>query len=145
MLIAAMKLFKGVLMILVGVGALDLMHRDVQAVVGDWIGLLHLNPNGRFAHILLLRASTVSDGKLEFLGCAMFVYSALFLIEGIGLAMCRRWAEYMTIITTGLLLPLELYELFRRPTTVRVVILLLNAVVVFYLIHRVRRLKAAME
>jgi uncharacterized membrane protein (DUF2068 family) len=142
MLIAAMKLLKGMLLILVGVGVMDLMHRDVQAVVTDWIGMLHLNPNGRFAHILLLRLSSLSDGKLEFFGCGMFFYSALFLIEGIGLATCRRWAEYMTIITTGVLLPLELYELFKKPTYVRVVVLLLNSAVVLYLIQRIRRLKA---
>ena len=145
MLIAAMKLLKGLFMILVGVGVLDLMHRDVQAVVVDWMGLLHLHPDGRFAHILLLRASSLTDGKLELIGCGMFLYSALYLIEGVGLAMCRRWAEYMTIITTGLLLPLELYELIRRPTSVRVIVLLLNAAVVLYLIHRIRRLKAALS
>ena len=31
----------------------------------------------------------------------MFLYAALFMTEGIGLALCRRWAEYMTIITTA--------------------------------------------
>ena len=142
MLIAALKLLKGLLLILVGIGALRLVHRDIRAIITEWIEVLHLNPERRFIHVLTLRLPAVTDNKLELFGLAMFLYAALFMTEGIGLALCRRWAEYMTIITTGLLLPLEIYELCRKPTPVRMILLLLNIAVVLYLIYRVRRCAA---
>ena len=70
------------------------------------------------------------------LGC---FYSALFLSEGIGLLLRKRWAEYFTVIVTGSLILLELYEIARRPTGVRVAVSLLNVSIVWYLARGLRR------
>ncbi len=48
-----------------------------------------------------------------------FLYAGLFLIEGTGLLLRKHWAEYFTIITTGLFIPLEVYELARHFTVVK--------------------------
>jgi hypothetical protein len=39
-LIAIFKLVKGLLLAVVGTGALTLLHKDVSAVVGEWIDML---------------------------------------------------------------------------------------------------------
>jgi hypothetical protein len=44
------------------------------------------------------------------------VYAGLLLTEGLGLLLRKRWAEYLTIITTAGLIPIELYEMSRRAT-----------------------------
>jgi len=49
-----------------------------------------------------------------------------------------RWAEYLVVITTGSLLPLEVYELSRRPDAARAVILVINVAVVVYLVRVLR-------
>ncbi len=80
---------------------------------------------GAFNHITLLAFSAI-------------VYAALEATEGVGLAMRRRWAEYLTVIATGILIPYEAYEVILHPTLVKVGALLLNLAVVGYLAYRKR-------
>jgi uncharacterized membrane protein (DUF2068 family) len=65
-------------------------------------------------------------------------YAAIFAVEGIGLWMEKRWAEWLTTIITASLIPLEGWEFFFRPTIGKVLILLANMAVVGYLIWHVR-------
>ena len=64
----------------------------------------------------------------------MFLYGTLSLIEAYGLHKRKRWAEYLTAIATGLFIPLEIYEVIFRLSVVRVAVLVLNVVIVYYLI-----------
>jgi uncharacterized membrane protein (DUF2068 family) len=61
------------------------------------------------------------------------------LTEGIGLALRKRWAEYLTIISTASLLPLEVYEILKRASAPKIVVLLANIAIVVYLVLEVRR------
>ena len=45
---------------------------------------------------------------------------ALFLVEGVGLWLLKRWAEWLTVIITSSLVPIEIYEIHRHPTPVRI-------------------------
>ena len=53
-------------------------------------------------------------------------YAAVFAVEGIGLWMQRRWAEWLTVVITASLIPLELWELIHRPSIGAAVVLLAN-------------------
>jgi len=66
-----------------------------------------------------------------------FIYAALDLIEGTGLYLEKTWAEYLTLIITASFLPLEGYEVFHRVTLIRVSLLVINALVFFYLLKMV--------
>jgi len=61
------------------------------------------------------------------------------LLEGIGLWLERSWAAYLTVISTSLLLPFELYEVIDRVSILRVGVLLLNLVIVLYLVVQLKR------
>jgi uncharacterized membrane protein (DUF2068 family) len=61
------------------------------------------------------------------------------LTEGVGLALRKTWAEYLTIISTASLLPLEVYEIAKRADAARIVVLLANIAIVVYLVMEVRR------
>ena len=76
---------------------------------------------------------------------ACFAYAALFLTEGIGLWRDRRWAEYLTIVATGSLVPLEVFELARKVTAVRIGALVVNLLIVVYLVGRLRRSGEGLE
>jgi uncharacterized membrane protein (DUF2068 family) len=136
--IAGFKLFKGVLLLAFGIGALRLLHRDVAEIVGRWVAELRMDPQNRFIHALLLRAGAVDDRMLREIGAGTFFYAALLLTEGIGLWLEKRWAEYLTVIVTGSFLPLEIYELTRRINVTRVTILVINVLIVVYLIGFLR-------
>ena len=75
---------------------------------------------------------------MALLAIGAFAYAVLEGTEGIGLAMRRRWAEYLTVIATGVLIPFEAYEVVHKVTLFRVGALLLNMAVVGYLAYRKR-------
>src|SRR5580698_2551458 len=139
MLIAAFKLLKGFALIAVGIGALHLLHRDVAAVVDHWINAFRVDPHNRFIHWLLAKVPLVDDKKLKELSVGTFFYAAIFLTEGTGLALRKRWAEYFTIIVTASFLPLEIYELIHRVTAIKISVMANNLAILGYLIARVRK------
>jgi uncharacterized membrane protein (DUF2068 family) len=139
MLIAAFKLLKGIALIAVGIGALHLLHKDVAVVVDHWINAFRVDPHNRFIHRLLAKVPLVDDKKLKELSVGTFIYAGVFLTEGTGLALRKRWAEYFTIITTGSFLPLEVYEIIHHVTAAKIVALIINIAVVVYLVWEIRR------
>ncbi len=139
MLIAAFKLLKGFALLAVGIGALHLLHKDVAALADHWINAFRVDPHNRFIHWLLAKLPMVDDRKLKELSVGTFVYSAVFLTEGVGLALHKRWAEYFTIITTSSFLPLEVYEIIQHATIAKGVALIINVAVVVYLVRELRR------
>ncbi len=85
---------------------------------------------------LLLLVGTFSHVTVLAIGA--MVYALLEGTEGVGLAMRRRWAEYLTVIATGILIPYEAFEVIHRATLFKVGALLLNVAVVGYLAYRKR-------
>lgn len=139
MLIAAFKLLKGLALLAVAIGALRLLHKDVAALADHWINAFRADPHNRYVHWLLAKLPLVDDRKLKELSVGTFIYSAVFLTEGIGLALHKRWAEYFTIITTSSFLPLEVYELIHHATIAKGFALAINIAVVVYLVRELRR------
>jgi uncharacterized membrane protein (DUF2068 family) len=138
-LIAAFKLLKALALLAAGIGALNLLHKDVATVIEHWINVFRVDPHNHFIDLLLAKLSILDDRRLKELSVGTFVYSAIFFTEGIGLALKKRWAEYFTIITTSSFLPLEIYELVRRVSAGRIFALVINLAVVAYLVVELRR------
>ena len=144
-LIALFKLTKGILLLIVGLGALHLLHRDVAHTVAHWVDILRVDPGNRYVHRLLARVLSVTPRQLEAASAGTFIYSALLLTEGIGLMLRKRWAEYFTIISTAGLIPLEIYEIVHHVTAAKIVVLLINVAIVAYLVAQVRKDSAHQE
>jgi uncharacterized membrane protein (DUF2068 family) len=137
-LIALFKFLKAVLLIGAGVGALTLLHKDVASAVEHWVAMLGLDPGNQYVYRVLQKTANLSPNKIKGLGIGSLIYAGLFLTEGIGLWLEKRWAEWLTVIITGSLLPVELYEIYRHPTLINVLVLIINIAVVIYLIYRIR-------
>jgi len=138
-LIAVFKLLKGLALIALGIGALNLLHKDVEALVVHWINIFQVDPNAHYVRLLLEKLTILDDRRLKELSVGTFIYSAVFLTEGVGLALGKRWAEYLTIATTASLLPLEIYELAKHASLGKVLALVINLAVVVYLALELRR------
>jgi uncharacterized membrane protein (DUF2068 family) len=136
--IAIFRLFKGLLFLIVGVGALSLVGKDVTRVVGDWLNELHFDAATKYLDSLIKKLGFVSGKQLKLIELGSFIYAALFLTEGIGLLLKKRWAEYFTAIITTSFIPFELYELIRRFTAIRTIVLVSNIAIVVYLVIRIR-------
>ena len=137
-LIAIFKFFKALLLIALGVGLFKLLHKNVGDVLEHWSEALHLDTGSHFVNLALMRAGHLSPQQVRKLGLASFLYAGLFLAEGTGLWLRKRWGEWFTITITGSLVPLEIYEIYRHFSYVKVVVLVLNVAVVIYLIYHIR-------
>jgi len=137
-LIALFKLLKAITLIAVGIGALKLLQRDMASTLDHWVAVSGLNPGNRWVGRAIEKASNLTPAKVKGLGIVSFVYAGLFLTEGIGLWLMKRWAEWFTIIITSSLVPVEIYELYRHPTATKILVLIINIAVVLYLLYRIR-------
>jgi len=145
MAIAALKFVNGIGLLAIGLGALHYLHGDIEKDFAHWMELLRADPHNKYLIWLLEKLSNVDEHRLRQLSVGTFFYSALFLLEGTGLALAKRWAEYLTIITTASLMPVELYELYVRLTWPRGVVLVVNIVVVAYLVVELKRTRKHKE
>jgi uncharacterized membrane protein (DUF2068 family) len=137
--IAVFKLAKAVLLLAFGVVALRLVHSDVARILEDWVPRIGFEPGSRFIGRLIVEAAALTPNKIRDVGVGSFIYSALFLTEGIGLWLLKKWAEWMTILITSSLLPVEIWEIFRHPNAAKMVLLVVNLALVGYLIYLVRK------
>src|SRR5262249_42009678 len=78
-------------------------------------------------------------------GIAAIGYGVLELVEGYGLWRRFRWAEWLTVIATSLLIPVELYELVHRPSALKAAGLAVNVLIVLYPLRVVRRRRASFD
>lgn len=138
-LIGLFKLVKGVGLLILGFGLLKLLHRDIAQVTEHWIEILRVDPENRFIHRALLKIFNVTPKQLKELSAGTFIYAGIFLTEGTGLLARKHWAEYMTLISTGLFIPLEVYEIYRHFTWTKVAVTIVNLLIVWYLAARIKR------
>lgn len=137
-MIAIFKFLKSGLLIALGVGAFKLIHKDVGSVTEHFIEALRLDPGQHWVDMALAKASDVSPAEIRKLGLGSFIYAGLFLTEGTGLWLRKRWGEWVTVIITSSLVPVEIYEIYRHPGALKVVVLAVNVAVVGYLIYHIR-------
>jgi uncharacterized membrane protein (DUF2068 family) len=138
-LIAVFKFFKAALLIALGVGLFRALHKDIGSVLEHWAEALRLDPGSHFLNQVLARAARVSPGQVKQLGVGSFLYAGLFLAEGTGLWLRKRWGEWLTIILTSSLVPVEIFEIHRHPSWVKVGVLVVNVAIVVYLIYHIRK------
>jgi uncharacterized membrane protein (DUF2068 family) len=81
----------------------------------------------------LNKLSQVSTTELYVVGLLLTVYTAVLALEAVGLWMARRWAEYLTFVETAVLVPFEIYELTTRVSWLKILTLVINLLIVFYL------------
>src|SRR5215831_11115225 len=136
--IAVFKFLKAASLIAVSVGIFRTMHQDLGMKLERFISAMRLDPGNRHIEMLLARISNLSPEQVKKLGVVGLIYAGLFLVEGTGLWLQRRWGEWATVLITGLLIPVEGYEIHRHPSVVKALVLVVNAAVVWYLIHRIR-------
>jgi uncharacterized membrane protein (DUF2068 family) len=139
LIIAVFKFVKGAVLLALALGALSLLHKDVALEVKHWLDQLRIDPDNEFIGGLLSKLELIHSKELKELSALGAAYAGLFLTEGTGLLFRQRWAEWLTIVATSSLMPIEVYELVEKFTAVRLLALLINAAVVLYLIYLVRQ------
>jgi uncharacterized membrane protein (DUF2068 family) len=131
--IALYKLLKVVILLLAAYGEIRLHDATLSAKILSWASA---RPQG-LEHDLVTRAITwfsgLSESRVHAMRLITLTYAAVFAVEGVGLWMQRRWAEWLTTIITASLIPLELWELIDKPSIGACLVTLANMLIVGYL------------
>lgn len=137
LLIGGFAIFKASLLLILAMAVHRLISHDIAATLGAWVHPIRVDPDNHYLHTAIEKLTGVPKRRLHELSIGTFIYASLFLIEGTGLLLRKRWAEYMTVITTSGLLPIEIYEVCKEVSLVRVALLIVNLAIVVYLIRQI--------
>ncbi|MFZ1937681.1 MAG: DUF2127 domain-containing protein [Terracidiphilus sp.] len=121
----------------IGFGVHRLLHKDIADQIELLARHLRFNPESRLVNFILEKASLINDPVLRRIGFVVDCYATVTLIEGIGLYLEKAWGEFLTLAITASFLPLEIFEIIRRITWIRVGLLSINILVFVYLLRLV--------
>jgi uncharacterized membrane protein (DUF2068 family) len=134
--VASLELAKGLVVLLLGFGAVSLVHKDAWDVAEALLRFLHVNPDRHhYAQVFLNLADNLTDKKLWAMAGGAAAYSIVRFVEAYGLWRERTWAEWFALISGALYVPFEAYEVVRRTTLIHVAVLLINLGIVFYMLY----------
>jgi uncharacterized membrane protein (DUF2068 family) len=132
--IAVFEAVKGTIAVIAAFGILSLINRDIAAFADDVVEVLHLNSEGRLAHRIVETVTRLNPANIKIFFALAMLYATIRFVEAYGLWRLRAWAEWFAIISGSLYVPLELYEIYEKPTLLRVLILVVNIAIVLYLL-----------
>ena len=138
-MIAVERLVRGVVLIVAGAYLLTHLGSDLGRVADRLGRALELDTHRPFLRHLIEKLHRLRVSTVVITGIAALGYGLLESVEGVGLWLDKLWAEYLTVIATSLLVPLELYELARKPTLLKAVGIAVNVAIVIYLARALRR------
>jgi uncharacterized membrane protein (DUF2068 family) len=135
-LIGVFKLIKAAVLGVAGVNALAMrperLAEDAEGAA-RWLGVVAGRPGLEHAIARLWALDPRTEKRL---GLVVLVYAAIFAVEGVGLVLRKRWAEWLTVAVTGSFIPLEIYELVEHYGPGKVAALAVNVAIVAYLVWR---------
>lgn len=138
-LIAVERGCRGVLLAILGIYMLTRLHSDWGVTVRHIAQQLGLGPQQHLVAKLIEKAHGLDGARQLLFSLATLVYGIVEIVEGAGLWLKQRWAEWLTVIVTAALMPVELRELWISPSILKAGGLLLNTGVVAYLVVALRR------
>jgi uncharacterized membrane protein (DUF2068 family) len=140
-LIAVFKILKGLFLLSLGVSLIFLNSRarwmdSISGWATDELLIVH----SKTLHYLLNQLQhALTGGHLRATGVLALFYSGILFTEGLGVYFQKRWAEFLMIIATSALIPLEIHHLFVKRSVAAVIILLVNCFIVWFLYRVLRR------
>jgi uncharacterized membrane protein (DUF2068 family) len=143
--VATFEAFKGALVLIAGFGLARMIHQGVGQVAEHLVHRLHLDAAKKYPRIFLDLAANLSDGQLWALAALAMAYAVLRFAEAYGLWFGRRWGQWVAVLSGGIYVPVEVYELGRGFSWFKLGALILNALVVAYMCHLLRRRAVARQ
>lgn len=131
--IIAYKLAAGTAAFAMSATFIKLINRDVEEVLTALLVRFRLNAESNWAEAVIEKAGLLENATILGISVFMFILGALNYTEAVGLHLKRRWAEWLTVAATGLLIPVEFYEVVVKVSPLKAAILILNCAIVYYL------------
>ena len=138
-MIALERTLRGLLLLAAGIYLLANAGADFGSIANHLARAIELDPRRHFIKHLIAKAGDLKRHEVKLFGAGALAYGVLELVEGVGLFYRKRWAEWLTVVATSLLVPFELYEVIRSPSALKAGGIAVNVAIVIYLFRVVHR------
>lgn len=126
-------------MLLAGCGLFALLHVNLQQFAEEVVRHFHLNPASKYPRIFIDLASHPEHARLWQLAGLAVLYSGVRFVEAFGLWKQRRWAEWFSVISGGIYLPIEIYEIAMHASWVTAGTFAVNLMIVLYMAYTITK------
>ncbi|MGY3040054.1 uncharacterized membrane protein (DUF2068 family) [Rhodanobacter sp. TND4EL1] len=133
--IAIYEIIKTLCLLLVAAMAFHFYREQNFDRLVHWLEHLSLADSNGLRWKLVEWLQEFGPSKFVAVGLVALGYAVLFGIEGIGLWLGKHWAEWFTVIATGSLIPLELYETLYHFGWLKLATLVGNVAIIIYLVR----------
>jgi uncharacterized membrane protein (DUF2068 family) len=134
---------KGIIVLVAGFTLFAFIHGDVQSFSEQLVSNLHFDPAEHFPRIFGTLSSGLTDSNLRLFALIAGIYSTMRFIEAYGLWFARTWAEWFALVSCCVYLPIELYELAKGVSWLKICFFLVNLAIALYLASVLRRNRKA--
>lgn len=138
--IIALKLFKGILLLLLAFGVYKISDDNLPHLFHEMLLSFHLDPEKKFFADLAAKIENITEAKMVWLAGGTFLYSLFSLVEGTGLCFRITWAGWLTIGESAFFIPIEIFDLLHRFNVAVFLVLIVNIFIVWYLFANRKRL-----
>jgi len=144
--IVAIKLVKGVALLLLALGVFTLANKDLPDLFDQFLRWVHLDPENRFFSGIGTWLDQITPQNVRVVASGTFLCGLFLLVEGFGLAWRAKWAIWLAIGESAFFIPIEIFELIPRPNVMRhhpvglFIVLIINVAIVWYLYKNRERL-----
>lgn len=138
--IIAIKLIKGILLLLLALGVYHLSDKDLPEIFRHVLEIFHIDPEKKFFADLADKIDAISEAKMVWVAGGTFLYSLFSLVEGVGLIFRVSWAGWLAIGESAFFIPIEVLDLMHHFSIGIFIILVLNVFIVWYLFQNRQRL-----
>lgn len=133
--VAIFEAVKGGAVLLLGLGILGLLHKDVEDLAERLLDHLHVDPGRHLSQVFLEAAAKVTDARLLAMSAAAAAYSTVRFVEAWGLWNRRVWAEWFALLSGALYLPWEVLKVVEKPSPGHIGVLVVNLAILAYMAY----------
>jgi uncharacterized membrane protein (DUF2068 family) len=136
--VAVFEAFKGTLALLAAGGLFYLIPHDFRHLAVELVGRLHLNAGKSYPNVFVRILEDTSNTQLWLIACLVVVYATVRFVEAYGLWRSRGWAEWLAAASGAIYVPVEVYELSRGFSWIKLAALVLNLAIVVFMVFALR-------
>jgi uncharacterized membrane protein (DUF2068 family) len=134
---------KGVLVFSLALLLSTFVHRDLPGIITEFRAQWHLDPSGHIPELAKMLMQDLTGQRLHFLIMLAAIYALMRFVEAYGLWFEKRWAEWFALVSGSIYLPVEIYELAKGFSWLKMGVFAINLFIVGYMIMLLIRGKAA--
>jgi uncharacterized membrane protein (DUF2068 family) len=137
--VALFEAIKGTLALFAAFGLLAIIPAEAREDAIELVGRLHLNAGKNYPSIFVRLMENTANAQLWLIAALVVVYALVRFAEAYGLWHSKHWAEWLAAVSGAIYIPVELYEISRGVSSIKVCALVLNITIVAYMCYALWR------